>query len=252
MPETFQGDGFRFFWDAAPVLIDLFGEELDRSRPDLFRLLVGSAQLPFFRGPVQVDKGDVVRHAESVLPHPGQDRTVIREDRVGLFLFHPGDDGRFVELIDEEGLDFGEFRVGVLPGQIAGEPAAFHLGVDKFGHGQSDSAMSAFLTLIHCKGECVELAVRDSMNGDFSKRVAEGNGGKRIPRKGERHSVRGQGGEEKAANATNMHRARKIGWGFFARPEGFDSVPKSGGSGGGSDQVASERWIFLPAFEGGE
>ncbi len=71
--------------------------------------------------------------------------------------------------------------MGVLPGQIAGEPAAFHLGVDKFGHGQTDPAMSAFLALIHREGESVELAVRHPMNGDFGKGVAEGNGGKRIP-----------------------------------------------------------------------
>ena len=125
--------------------------------------------------------------------------------------------------------------MGVLPGQIAGEPAAFHLGVDESGHGHSDSAMSAFLALIHREGECVELAIRHPMNGDFVKRVAEGNGGKRIPRKGERHSVRGQGGEEKAADAAEVHRARKISWGFFTNPEGFNSVAKGGGSCGGAD-----------------
>ena len=81
--------------------------------------------------------------------------------------------------------------MGVLPSQIAGEPAAFDLGVHEFGHSQSDSAMSAFLALIHREGEGVELAVRHPMNGDFVKRVAEGNGGKRTPREGERHSVRG-------------------------------------------------------------
>ena len=86
--------------------------------------------------------------------------------------------------------------MGVLPGQIAGEPAAFHLGVDESGHGQSDPAMATFLALIHSEGECVELAIRHPMDGYFVKGVAEGDGGKRIPGKGERHSVSGQGGEE--------------------------------------------------------
>ena len=53
-----------------------------------------------------MDERDVVRHAESVLTHPSQDRAVVGEDGVGLFLFHPGDHCRLVELIDEEGLDF--------------------------------------------------------------------------------------------------------------------------------------------------
>ena len=128
-----------------------------------------------------MDEGDVVRHAKSVFPHPGEDRAVVREDGVRLFLFHPGDDGRFVELVDEEGLDFGQFRVGVLPGQIAGEPAAFHLGVDESGHGHSDPAMAAFLALIHREGERMELAVRYTVNGDFVKRVTEGDSGKGIP-----------------------------------------------------------------------
>ena len=81
--------------------------------------------------------------------------------------------------------------MGVLPGQIAGEPSAFYLGIDESGHGQSDPAMSAFLALIHCEGEGVELAVRDPMDGNFVKGMAESNGGKRIPGEGERHSVRG-------------------------------------------------------------
>ena len=79
----------------------------------------------------------------------------------------------------------------VLPGEVASEPAAFHLGVDESGHGQSDPAMSPFLALIHCEGESMKLAIRHPMNGDFVKRVAEGDGGKRIPGEGERHSVRG-------------------------------------------------------------
>jgi len=116
VPEAFQSDGFRFFRDTAPVLIDLLGKEIDGRCSDLFRLLIGSAQFPFFWGPVEMNKGDVVRDAESVLPYPGEDRAVVGEDGVGLFFFHPGDDGRFVELVDEEGLDFGQFRVGVLPG----------------------------------------------------------------------------------------------------------------------------------------
>jgi len=191
VPDTFQCDGLRFVRDAATVLINLFGEEIHSCCSDLFGLLVGSAQFPFFWGPVQVDEGDVVRHAESVLPYPGQDGAVVGEDGVGLFLFHPGDDARFVELVDEERLDFGQFRMGVLPGQVAGKPAAFHLGVHESGHGQSDPAMSAFLALIHCEGEGVELAVRDPMDGNFVKGVAKGNRGKRIPGEGERHSVRG-------------------------------------------------------------
>lgn len=115
VPEAFQRDGFRFFRDAAPVLIDLFGEEIHRRCSDLLRLLVGSAQFPFFQSPVEVDERDVVRHSESVLPNPGKDRAVVSEDCVRFFLFHPGDDGRFVELVDEEGFDFGQIRVGVLP-----------------------------------------------------------------------------------------------------------------------------------------
>ena len=152
VPEAFEGDGFWFLRDAATVLIDLFGEEIDGRRPDLLGLLVGSAQFPFFWGPVQVDEGNVVRHAKSVLPNPGENRAVVGEDGVGLFLFHPGDDARFVELVDEERLDFGQFRMGVLPSEVAREPAAFHLGVDESGHGQSDPAMSAFLALIHREG----------------------------------------------------------------------------------------------------
>ena len=128
-----------------------------------------------------MDEGDVVRHAKSVLPYPGEDRAVVGEDGVGLFFFHPGEDGRFVELVDEEGFDFGQFRVGVLPGEVAGEPAAFHLCVDESGHGHSDPAMATFLALIHREGERVELAVRYTVNGDFVKRVAEGDSGKRIP-----------------------------------------------------------------------
>jgi len=107
VPEAFKCDGLRFFRDAATVLINLFGEEIHCRRPDLLGLLIGSAQFSFFWGPVEVDEGDVVRHSESILPHPGQDRAVVGEDGVGLFLFHPGDDGCFVELVDEEGLDFG-------------------------------------------------------------------------------------------------------------------------------------------------
>ena len=49
-----------------------------------------------------------------------------------------------------------------------------------------------------------------------------------------------------------MHRARKIGWGFFTNPEGFDSVAQGGGSGGGAGEVAGERGVFLPAIPGGE
>ena len=107
VPEAFQSDGFWFFRDATTVLINLFGEEIHRRCSDLFWLLVGSAEFPFFGGPVQVDEGNVVRHAKSVLPHPGQNWAVIGEDGIGLFLFHPGDDSRFVELIDEERFDFG-------------------------------------------------------------------------------------------------------------------------------------------------
>ena len=107
MPEAFQRDGFWFFRNTATVLIDLFGEEIHCRYSDLFGLLVGSAQLPFFRSPVEVDEGDVVWHAESVLSNPGQDRAVVGEDGIGLLLFHPSDDSRFVELIDEERLDFG-------------------------------------------------------------------------------------------------------------------------------------------------
>ena len=142
--------------------------------------------------------------------------------------------------------------MGVLPGKIAGEPTAFHLGIDESGHGQSDPAMSAFLALIHCEGEGVELAIRDPMNGDFGKRVAEGDGGKRIPREGERHSVRGQGGEKKAADTTEVHRAGEIGRGFFKNPKGFNSVAKSSGSGGSADKVAGKRGVFLPAVSGRE
>ena len=71
VPEAFQRDGFRFFRNTAPVLIDLFGEEIHRRCSNLLRLLVASAQFPFFGGPVEVDEGDVVRHSESDLPHPG-------------------------------------------------------------------------------------------------------------------------------------------------------------------------------------
>ena len=71
VPEAFECDGFRFFRNTATVLIDLFCEEIDRRCSNFLRLLIGSAQFPFFRGPVQVDEGDVVRHAESVLPYPG-------------------------------------------------------------------------------------------------------------------------------------------------------------------------------------
>ena len=70
----------------------------------------------------------------------------------------------------------------------------------------------------------MELAVRYTVNGNFVKGVAEGDGGKGIPRKGEGHSVRGQGGEEDATDATEAHRAGKIGGGFFSNPEGFDSI----------------------------
>ena len=115
MPEAFERDGFWFLRNAATVLIDLFGEEIHCRYSDLFGLLVGSTQFPFFRSPVEVNEGDIVRHAESVLPNPGEDRAVVGEDGVRFFLFHPGDDGRFVELVDEEGFDFGQFRVGVLP-----------------------------------------------------------------------------------------------------------------------------------------
>ena len=107
MPDTFERDGFWFFRDATTVLIDLFGEKIHCRRPDLLGLLVGPAQFSFFRGPVEVDEGDVVRHAESVLSHPGQDRAVVGEDGVWLFPLHPCDNGRFVELVDEERLDFG-------------------------------------------------------------------------------------------------------------------------------------------------
>jgi len=107
VPDTIERNGFRFFRNAATVLIDLFGEEIHRRRPDLLGLLVGSAEFSFFWGPVQVNERDVVRHAESVLPHPGQDRAVVGEDGVRLLLFHPGDHCGFVELIDQEGLDFG-------------------------------------------------------------------------------------------------------------------------------------------------
>ena len=203
-------------------------------------MLVGSAEFAFFRGPVQVNERDVVRHAESVLPYPSQDRAVVGEDGVGLFLLHPGDDGCFVKLIDEKGLDFGQFRVGVLPSQIAGEPAALHLGVDEFGHGQADPAMSTFLALVHREGKGMKLAVCHPVNGNFGKRVAESDGGKRIPRKGEGHSVRGKGGEEEAADATEVHHAGKIGRGFFTDPESFDSVAQSGGTGSGTDEIAGE------------
>ena len=81
----------------------------------------------------------------------------------------------------------------------------------------------------------MELAIRHPMDGDFVKGVAEGDGGKRIPGKGERHSVRGQGGEEKAADAAEVHRAGKIGRGFFTNPEGFNSVAQGGGSSSGAD-----------------
>ena len=49
-----------------------------------------------------------------------------------------------------------------------------------------------------------------------------------------------------------MHRAGKIGRGFFADPEGFNSVAQGGGSGGGADEVAGERGIFFPAVSGRE
>ena len=49
-----------------------------------------------------------------------------------------------------------------------------------------------------------------------------------------------------------MHRAGEIGRGFFTNPEGFDSVAKGGGSGGGADEVAGERGIFLPSIACGK
>ena len=78
--------------------------------------------------------------------------------------------------------------MGVLPGQIAGEPAAFHLGVDESGHGHSDSAMAAFLALVHREGEGAELAVGHPMNRDFIEGVTKSDGGEGVPRKGERHA----------------------------------------------------------------
>ena len=52
MPDTIERNGFGFLRDAATVLIDLFGEEIHRRRPDLLGLLVGSAEFSFFWGPV--------------------------------------------------------------------------------------------------------------------------------------------------------------------------------------------------------
>jgi len=52
-----------------------------------------------------------------------------------------------------------------------------------------------------------------------------------------------------------VHRAGKIDWGFFTNPEGFNSVAKGGGSGGGAHMVAGERGIFFPSVacrEGGD
>lgn len=49
-----------------------------------------------------------------------------------------------------------------------------------------------------------------------------------------------------------VHRAGEIGRGFFADPEGFDTVAKGGGSGGGADEVAGKGGIFLPAVSGRE
>ena len=43
VPEAFEGDGFRFLRDATPVLIDLFGKEIDGRCSNFLRLLVGSA-----------------------------------------------------------------------------------------------------------------------------------------------------------------------------------------------------------------
>jgi hypothetical protein len=43
VPNTFERNGFRFVRDAAPILINLFGEEINCRCSDLFRLLVGSA-----------------------------------------------------------------------------------------------------------------------------------------------------------------------------------------------------------------
>ena len=77
--------------------------------------------------------------------------------------------------------------MGVLPGQIAREPAAFHLSVDKSRHGQSDPAMAAFLALIHREGEGVELAVGHPMNRNFMEGVTKSDGGEGVPREGERH-----------------------------------------------------------------
>jgi hypothetical protein len=52
VPDTIERNGFGFLWDAATVLIDLFGEEIDGRRSDLLGLLIGTTDLPFFRGPV--------------------------------------------------------------------------------------------------------------------------------------------------------------------------------------------------------
>jgi hypothetical protein len=41
--------------------------------------------------------------------------------------------------------------------------------------------------------------------------------------------------EEEASDSTEVHCAGEIGRGFFANPQGFDSVAKGGGSGGGAD-----------------
>ena len=49
-----------------------------------------------------------------------------------------------------------------------------------------------------------------------------------------------------------MHRARKIGRGFFTNPKGFNSVAKSSGSGGSAAKLAGKRGVFLPAVAGRE
>lgn len=199
-------------------------------------------------------KGDVFRHPPAVAADPGEDGAVVSQDHVRFFLFHPVQHAGFIELVADVGRDFGKVGVGGLPGEQAGEPEVFHLGIDELGHGHAHPAMAAETGLLQSLEDGVKLVVGHVVHGHLVERVTQGDHGKRVPPKPKFEPEGGQGAEDDPADAAIDEDPGEFLARIFvvAQPVDLDTVAQFCRPVLDSGPVTREGEILFPSFPGGE
>ncbi len=66
-----------------------------------------------------MDEGDVLGDTPAVGTKPSEDWAMVSDDGVRLFFSDPGDKGSFIQLIDDQGSDFGFLGMNGLPTEVA-------------------------------------------------------------------------------------------------------------------------------------